>query len=155
MKTALVLAFILNSGLAKEPPKEDAAKKEVEKLQGEWIVDHAEKEGKKLSDEDRRKLSEFFLTKVIVKDDTVQLWLSNKGAEAQGGDWIRFEIDPGKKPGRIRINDFRAIYSTSGDTLKICFKDPAASEKSDEVPTSFDTNMGSDWYLFVLKREKK
>lgn len=155
MKTALVLAFVLNSGLAKEPPKEDAVKKEVEKLQGEWIVDHAEQEGKKLSEDDRRKLSEFFLAKVVIKDETAQLWISHKGQEAQGGEAFPFELDLSKKPSRIRINDFRAIYSVAGDTLKVCFREPALSEKKDVVPTSFDTNMGSDWYLFVFKREKK
>ena len=98
MKTALVLAFIVSFGFAKEPPKEDPAKKVIEKLQGEWIVDHA---------------------------------------------------------GRIRIKDFYGIYLLDGDTLKVCFKDQPGSDKQDEVPTAFDTNMGADWYLFVFKREKK
>lgn len=155
MKTALLLAIVLNSGFAKEPPKDDAAKKEIEKLQGEWIVDHAEKEGKKLTEKERRDLSEFFLTKVVVKDDTVQLWISNKGEEAQGGDASTFQLNVSEKPNRIRINDFRAIYSVTGDKLQVCFKDPASPEKPDEVPTSFDSNMASDWYLFVFKREKK
>lgn len=155
MKTALVLAFIVSFGFAKEPPKEDPAKKVIEKLQGEWIVDHAEKEGKKLSEEERRKLSEFFLTKAVITDETVQLWLSHKGEDAQGADALPLEVDPGKKPGRIRIKDFYGIYLLDGDTLKVCFKDQPGSDKQDEVPTAFDTNMGADWYLFVFKREKK
>jgi uncharacterized protein (TIGR03067 family) len=157
MKSALLLAVALGFGFAKEPPKEDAVKKEIQKLQGEWVVAHAEKEGKQLSEDERKKLSEFFLTKVIIKDETVQIWISDKGKEPTAGEATPFEVDLSKKPSRMLIKDsVMAIYSLDGDNLKVCLKySDKFSTKAEDLPTSFDTNMNADWYLFAFKREKK
>ncbi len=156
MKPALLLALSLSFGFVKEPPKEDAVKKEIAKLQGEWAVEHAEKEGKKLSEDERKKLSEFFLTKVVIKDDTAQFWISNKGGDPTAGDPISFELDLVKKPKRILVKDsILAIYSLDGDSFKVCLKGDKFSTKLEDLPTSFDTNMNADWYVFAFKREKK
>ena len=155
MKSLLLLAIAVGFSAAKDTPKDDAVKAEVKKLQGEWIVAHAEKEGKKLSEEERKKLSEYFLTKISIKDETMRFWISEKGKEDKAGEPTTFELNLSKKPKRILIKDVTlAIYSVDGDTLKACVKGDF-STKPDDLPTSFDTNMNADWYLFVFKREKK
>jgi uncharacterized protein (TIGR03067 family) len=149
MKTALVLLIAL--GLAKD----DAVKKEMDKLQGEWKVAGAQKDGKDLTEADRRKLSDFFLVKAVIKDDTVQLWIQEKENDAKGGDAIRYQLDLTKNPKTIQLgDDLPAIYSLDGDTLKVCFHDEL-SKKTEDRPTSLDTSKNDRAYLFILKRAKK
>src|SRR5438128_2108458 len=151
MKSALLLALAVGLGVPKE---DDAAKKELAKMQGEWTVVSAEKGGKKLSEDERRKLSKFFLTKVVIADDKVTLWISEDNAESKEGTPAPLVIDPSKNPKLLTAGETPVIYALEGDTLKICL-DEELSKKPEDVPSSFDTSKNEKWYLFVMKRVKK
>lgn len=154
MKTALVLAIALGLGTPRDTPKEqDEIKQEISRLKGEWESTGAEKGGQKLNEEERRKLSEFFLTKVAFTDDTIQLWIEHKGAEAKPSEAIAYTLDLSKKPRQMKFDRFTIIYAVDGDTFKACFTDD--NEMHGTPPASFDTNTNEKAYLFLFKRVKK
>src|SRR5260221_13158711 len=120
MKAAFLFAGVAGLGLLQNVRAEDAAKKDLAALQGEWTVASAEKGGKKLTEDERRKLSDYFLTKMVIKDEQITFWISEKGAETKEGSPTPFEIDPARKPKTARCGDLLAIYTLDGDTLKVC-----------------------------------
>ncbi len=126
--------------------QDDAAKKELEKFQGNWQLISMEREGKKTPPEDAKKLT---LTiqgnKFILRKDAVVI--------SEGS----MTLDPTKKPKEIdetistdpnKVKTFLAIYEIDDEQPKICF---AAAGK--DRPTSFSS--GSGQLLQVWKREKK
>ena len=150
---ALAVGFVLVQAARAD---DDAVKKDLAAMQGEWVVAGAEQGGKKLSEEDRRKLSDWFLSKMVIKDDQVTYWIGEKGGEAKEGQPTAFEIDPTKKPKTIRQGqNILGIYSIEGDTLKICVHGDFSKERQPEDrPTSFDTSKNENAYLFIFKRKK-
>src|SRR5437899_3331470 len=99
MKSLLVFALAAGFGIAKEPTQEDAVKQEIAKLQGEWIVVHTEKDGKKLSEAERKILGTqsgdaYLLRKAIFTHRTVQLWIqTNNGMPDKFGEPTTYTID--------------------------------------------------------------
>jgi uncharacterized protein (TIGR03067 family) len=150
MKATLMLAIAVGLGV---PREDDAVKKELAKLQGEWVVAGAEKGGKKLSEDERRKLSKFFLTKVVVTDDKWNCWISEDNAEPKEGMPQDLTLDPSKSPKRMMFGPNPAIYQVEGDTLKVCCDGNFSKEESD-IPTAFDTSKNENWYCYILKKKK-
>lgn len=150
MKAALLVAIAVGLGV---PREDDAVKKELAKLQGEWVVASAEKGGKKLSDDERKKLGKFFLSKVVVTDDKYVAWIGEDGGDPKEGQPGPIVIDPSKSPKTITFSDVPAIYTIEGDTLKVCCNEMFSKEGND-VPTSFDTSKNEAWYCFILKKKK-
>jgi uncharacterized protein (TIGR03067 family) len=129
----------------------EAVKKDLEALKGTWMVVSAEKDGKKLTDEQLKGIT-----------------LTYDGAgktSVKKGDQLLFEgtikIDPTKKPktldatqtseGENKGKTFLGIYEIQGDTLKICSAEPAKKDR----PAEFSSKPGSGHFLRVYKREKK
>ena len=156
MKAAIPIALGLAIALVQTARADDAAKKDLAALQGEWVVAGAEMGGKKLSEDDRRKLSDWFLTKMVIKDDQVTYWIGEKGGEAKEGQPTPFKIDPAKTPKTIRQGqNILGIYSVEGDTLKICvYSDFSKQPQPEDQPKSFDTSKSDTAYLFIFKRKK-
>jgi uncharacterized protein (TIGR03067 family) len=142
------------AGGAPRDAKDDAIKKDIAALQGEWNVVGAEKDGKKLSDEERKKLSEFFFTKVEIQDSTMKIWLKKGDDEPKAGDFVAFSVDPTKKPAVMTVGETPLIYKIDGDKLIVCFRDPFSKDAAD-LPTEFDTGKNQLWYAFELKKAKK
>lgn len=144
-------ALVLCAGVSLLVAADDDAKKDLEALKGNWTVVSAERDGKKLTDEQ-------------LKD--VMLTLDGTGkATVKKGDQVLFDgtikIDPTKKPkaldttqtsdGENKGKTLLGIYELDGDTLKICTAEPAGKDR----PTEFSSKPGSGNFLRVYKREKK
>jgi uncharacterized protein (TIGR03067 family) len=128
--------------------RDDAAKKDLEKFQGNWQLISMERDGKKTPQEDAKKITltiqgnKFVLRKdaVIISEGTMTL-VSTKKPKA-----IDETITTGPNKGKV----FSAIYEIDGEHHKICFAAPGK-----ERPTAFSSLPGSGQLLQVWKREKK
>jgi uncharacterized protein (TIGR03067 family) len=125
---------------------EDAAKKDLEKFQGNWSLISAERDGKKTPEEDTRKIKlaiqgdMFVLRKdgVIISEGTMTLDASKKPRT------IDETITAGPNKGKV----FLAIYEIDDEKHKVCF---AAAGK--DRPTAFSSRNGQ--LLQVWRRDKK
>jgi uncharacterized protein (TIGR03067 family) len=123
----------------------DAAKKDLEKLQGDWKVEKAQRGGMDAPANVLEKLT------LVVKGDSMTV--------SEGGvrdEKAAITLDPGKSPAAIDIKPARAgrdtvlgIYKLDGDSLTLCWAKDGAR------PTDFASKEGSNHVLFVLKRIKK
>ena len=125
------------------------AKKELEKIQGTWVVTSAEYNGGRVSAERAKTM------KLICKDDKYVQTEGDK--EVEKGS---HKLDPSKKPKHmdITITDGEhkgktqlGIYELEGDSLRICVN--RAGEK--ERPAEFAAKPNTGYVMVVLKREKK
>jgi uncharacterized protein (TIGR03067 family) len=141
--TALTVALLLAAD-----PKDDAAKKDLEKFQGKWALISAQRDGKKTPDEEAKKI------KLTIQGNKFVLY---KDAEVISEG--TFTLDPAKKPKQIdetatagpnKGKTFLAIYEIDEEHQKICFAAPGK-----ERPTDFSSEPGSGHLLQVWKREKK
>jgi uncharacterized protein (TIGR03067 family) len=142
-----VLVAVTRLLLAGDAPKEDAAKKDQDRLQGTWVVVAAERDGRPL---DRIKGGKLMI------DGNGFVIQTASGAELKG----TFMLDPTKKPkamdlqhdaGLLRDKTWKAIYQVDGGDLKICY---AEADSGKDRPTEFTTALGSGFLLTVLKRDK-
>ena len=142
------IALILAAGLlvAAQAPKEDAAKADLAKLQGEWVMTSKTYDGQETPAEDlkafRRKIEGNKYAVTITKGDNVQ---TIKGT---------FTLDPTKKPKVIdvkpdEVEAIKGIYEVDGDTQKLCM---AAHDA--ERPAEFASKEGTRQTLIVWKRVK-
>ena len=140
LPSALLAGLCLAAGAS-----QDAAKKDLEALQGTWSVVTLENDGTPLPPE-AIKGSTF-----VVKGDRYTL----KG----GADTFRgmLRLDPSKKPKALDatfVDDdgkdkgkAQGIYELAGDRLRICWRE------GDRRPAEFASKPGSGARLIVLKRQ--
>jgi uncharacterized protein (TIGR03067 family) len=145
---ALIAGAALLGGGARaiaDDKKDDAAKDEMKKLDGNWQLVASEHDGEKAPAEAIK------TAKVATKAGKVTM--SVDGKTVMEAD---FTIDPTKKPktidatattGADKGKKTLGIYEFDGDTFKVCY-----SEK--ERPTEFSAKKGSGNTLDVYKREK-
>jgi uncharacterized protein (TIGR03067 family) len=134
--------------IAADDKKDDAAKKDVEKLQGEWAMSSHEYNGEKLADDQVKNY------KRTVKDDHFAVDLADKTI-VEG----TFTLDASKKPRTIDITlesrdqkgkKMLGIYEIDGDTYKVCLAAPDI-----ERPGEFVSKPDSSHALTTWKRVKK
>jgi uncharacterized protein (TIGR03067 family) len=132
----VVLFLMLSTGVAQD----DAAKKDLDALQGVWQMVSMEIEGKALPADE---IKGFKLT-----------FKGNQGSHSGRDGKIEeatIKLDPSKKPKAIDMTTqgktLVGIYSIEGDNLKICSAKPGGNR-----PTEFKG--GKDVVYYVLKREK-
>jgi uncharacterized protein (TIGR03067 family) len=136
MWRALVLTAAVVA-IAADPPKDDASKKDLERLQGVW--DQVTDDGSP------------FVCRVVISG-TKLTYIIHPG-EFPG----TLKIDATKKPATMDVAfkkdlpTLYGIYEVKGDTLRICFTD----EKGKERPKEFDAKKGSPYTLWVFKRAKE
>jgi uncharacterized protein (TIGR03067 family) len=140
----IAVAILIGAAL----PAQDA-KKDLEKMQGEWTIVSVEQGGKKKApDEEFKKL------KLTI---TGEEWKVRSGDEEKIK--MTFKIDPSKDPKTIDLTIksggkvSRGIYKLEGDTLTVCrtFADA-------ERPKEFKTPAGEQaaaGQLIVWKRAKE
>ena len=127
--------------------QDDAAKKELKKLEGTWATVSIEAAGQKVTEEEKIKTRKLTTTgdkyRLKVGDETVQGTI---------------EINPSKKPKTIDVKPdsgnnkgktLLGIYELDGDSLKVCLA-PAGKDR----PTAFATAAENAQQLVVYKREK-
>jgi uncharacterized protein (TIGR03067 family) len=125
-------------------PAQDA-KKEAEKLQGQWVGVSWETRGFQHPAEAAQQ------RKLTVKGDG---WIVKQGDEPENK--AAFKIDPSKDPKTIdltfeqgKFRKMHGIYKLEGDTLTVCL-----TRDNKERPKEFKTSK-EDGILMVWKRGKK
>jgi uncharacterized protein (TIGR03067 family) len=145
------LWFLVTAGLllAADAPRDEAAMKDLERMQGDWAADSYVQDGMEVPRDDAQAL---FRT---VKGNAYTVFRFSK-AIGKG----TFTLDATKRPRAIEARPAAAkgaapppvlgIYELDGDTLKLCFAAPGK-----ERPAAFTSPPGSGHVLSVWKREKK
>jgi uncharacterized protein (TIGR03067 family) len=139
----LILGTVLTTGVLLVSGVLAQDKKEIEKLEGKWVVVSAERDGKAWD-----------TVKGAVRVNTGDKYvLTPKEGKGIPGT---MKIDPSKKPktmdmssteGNFKDKTLLGIYEVDGDTLRICFAEPGK-----ERPTEFASKAGV--VLVIHKREK-
>jgi uncharacterized protein (TIGR03067 family) len=135
--------------------------KELDKLQGTWVLVGGEEKGTVLTEEDARKERE----SIAIKGDRFTI---TRG-DARGNCTIR--LDPSKKPAHMDIvfteeaGEFKgkanhAIYRLDGDRLTICVSRKFKPNKPEERPERFTTRREDNKNLpglvmGIYQRQKK
>jgi uncharacterized protein (TIGR03067 family) len=137
----VVIGFLMG---ADQPS--DAAKKDLEKFQGEWKPEKAQRGGEDAPPE--------LFNKLLIKFSGSTLLIDSGEAR---DDKAAITLDPSRSPAAIDIKPVGegkdtalGIYKFDGDTLTLCW-----SRRGGERPTEFQSKKGSEQILFVLKRQKK
>src|SRR5579871_3619417 len=132
--------------IAADNPKEDSAKKDLERIQGTWKIVKLEANGEQAPAEIVAKL------KLVFKDNKLTFTPGEPGFTN-----YTIKLDPSTKPasfdmthadGKNKGKTQKGIYALERDNLKICFGD------TDERPKEFTAKAKSKQALYVLKRDK-
>jgi uncharacterized protein (TIGR03067 family) len=127
---------------------QDAAKKEMAQLEGEWSMVSGEANGRSMPEaavKTGKRVARQGETTIFIGG---QVYLKAK-----------FSIDPSKKPqaidyimteGPTKGKAHLGIYELDGDTLKFCFAAPGKDR-----PAEFTAKLGSQQTMSVWKRAKK
>jgi uncharacterized protein (TIGR03067 family) len=126
--------------------KEDAVAKDMKLLQGDWVMQAFENNGKPISAEETKKI------KLTIKGDRYLVTIGERKLE------LTFKIDPAKKPKAIDLtmdqgekkSVTHGIYEVSADTFKVCRPTEAGKER----PTEFSTKEGSGLAMSSYQRAK-
>jgi uncharacterized protein (TIGR03067 family) len=139
----LVAALTISTAGAQD----DAAKKELKKLEGTWATVSIEAAGQKVTDADKIKTR-----KLTTKGEKYTLKVGDETVQGT------IEINPTKKPktmdvkpdsGSNKGKTLLGIYELEGDNLRICLAPPGKDR-----PTEFASEAGTAHQLVVYKREK-
>jgi uncharacterized protein (TIGR03067 family) len=151
MTRVVVSAVVLFGALAtaadkKADPLSKDAKKELEKLQGEWVFKEGQRHGKKVEASDKKLVLEIKGTKWILQGQ-------------EKGEFVA--IDPTTDPKCFDLGSAEegtkgqareGIYKIDGDTLTVCIHEGKGKQR----PTRFETTAEQpDTMLAVFERVKK
>jgi uncharacterized protein (TIGR03067 family) len=129
---------------------DDATKKDLEALQGEWRASEVTSEGQKTSDTEAR------MFRIGVKGDVLTLGAGGEDRKA------RFKIDPAKTPKEIDLtwldgpgkgSTIPGIYAIEKGRWKLCVPNPRKEEAGDR-PKTFTAAAGEGRMLFLLEPAK-
>lgn len=146
MKTKLLMVVAVGVLVAAGGRTEENPKKELEKHTGTWQAVSVERDGKKLPDEEVKKV------KLTVKGENYTYQVG--GQEIEG----KHTLNPAKKPKQIDAvrtkgsnagETLKGIYELDDQTFKVCFA-PVGKDR----PTEFVTKEGDGRRLMTFKREK-
>jgi uncharacterized protein (TIGR03067 family) len=148
MATLSIAVVSLAVGALIAADSEDA-KKDLDKLQGTWVLVAGKRDGKKFTEEEVKK------TKLFIKGETFRIPESSAATSEDG----TFNFDPSKKPKEINATTgsgpdkgktWQGIYKLAADKYKACFAPPGKDR-----PTEFSSKAGSGHLLQLWKREKE
>ena len=152
MKARFLVMVCASLVLVADSSKEEAAKREREKLQGVWILVAEEFDGKKTFPKEGVKVS----MRVEIKGDKYALTVEEGKEMTSVGGAVKF--DPSQKPKAVdfqfeqfgRKTPVEGMYELDGDNLKLCFQ----IFEGEPRPKDFSTKKDSGQALMVWKREK-
>jgi uncharacterized protein (TIGR03067 family) len=143
MKLLLIVALLT---IATDKEK-DQAKKDLDSLQGTWVMAGLEVEGKQVPEE---KITGTTLT---IKGDRYIVKVKDTAHE------VTIKLDPAKKPKAIDMyfpdgpelpKLAKGIYEVDGDTFKIC----RAQAPGQDRPREFVTETNTGRFIVTWKRQK-
>lgn len=149
MRTYIPVVLTAILLIAADGPQDDAVKKDLEKLQGTWVLVSAERDGKKLSEEEVKK------TKITIKNDTFVFPDASGIGTSQKGIIKLFPSKTPKWMDSKATNDKAkevtslGIYEFTSDGYKVCFAPPGKDR-----PKEFTSTPGSGHIHQVWKRQK-
>jgi uncharacterized protein (TIGR03067 family) len=152
MKTALLVMLSAGLALAADTPKEDPAKRELEKFQGTWNLVGVEKDGKKSFPKEGEKVG----VRVEIKGDKYTLTAEMGKEKSSAEGTFKFDATPTPKTLDFKYEGFgrktpvEGLYEVDGDSLKLCFQ----ISEGEPRPKEFVTKEGSGRVLMTWKREK-
>jgi uncharacterized protein (TIGR03067 family) len=149
---AAVLALFLGGGVGGADDKEDAAKKELKAMEGNWQVVREEQGGRPTPKPVIQNLR-------IVVEGNAMAWYIGNPKPPQTAD---FKVDPTNDPRTIDAEITKGsfigkkmlgIYKLDGDTLEICWGEPGNEKR----PTKFTTRpgVGAGNRYITYKRDKE
>jgi uncharacterized protein (TIGR03067 family) len=150
MKKALVLLVLLLPCPAGAGDNKEG-KKELDKIQGTWIMTELKYNGKDLSGDEKSKF------KLVFKGDLGTVEAGEELTKEYAK--LTLKLDPTAKPSLIDMKILagsqkdaviEGIYQLKGDELRIC-----ANIFGNDRPLRFEAPEGSSLVLVVLKREGK
>jgi uncharacterized protein (TIGR03067 family) len=126
--------------------KDDAGKKDLEKLQGTWTYVSVESNGQKITEDQLTKMSITYSgDKWAVKEDGK---VAHAGTQKLDPSKTPHEIDSLITEGEGKGTTMLGIYEFKGDTFRVCF-DPQGKER----PKEFTPKEGQ--FAGVIRRAKK
>jgi uncharacterized protein (TIGR03067 family) len=147
MRNSLLIGFAAIAIAATAAEVNDAVKKDMAQLQGEWSMTSGSADGQPMPDEMLKQMK-----RVCKGDETTTMMGAQMFMKA------KFAIDPSKKPktidyqmtdGFTKGQKQLGIYEVDGDTFKVCFGAPGG-----ERPTDFANKPGDHRTTSVWKRVK-
>ena len=141
--------LVAGAGLPRDKPKKD-----LDLLQGAWVIVGKEFMGKKATKEDVKKLS----GEMVIKGALVTQWADDAG-DKYVISTCTWKLNPKPRPKRIDLaytgGEFKgekslAIYELKGDTLRVCY-----SMDNENRPTEFAGKADGKALLLTYKRVKK
>ena len=148
MKRRTMLAVTVSCLLGAGPVQDEASKKELQKLEGIWVLTSLTSGGKEVA-----KVANF----------NVRMVFKGERFTVKAGDKIlgegTFKIDPSQKPkameqtsatGPGKGKTSLGIYELDGDTLRTCFTPAGKTDR----PKEFGSKAGTEHELATYKREK-
>ena len=143
-----LLMLLTASLLSAADARTDASKKDLEALQGDWVMVSCERDGIKMSAEEvktyRRTVQKNKYTVVIAGEDGVQ---KLNGTITLDPTKTPKTIDAVRTEGPSKGKAMRGIYAFAGDKQNVCFA-PVGKER----PTDFISKAGTGHVLTVWKR---
>jgi uncharacterized protein (TIGR03067 family) len=147
MRTRVLLAVGLVALLGADTAKKEGGK-DLDKLQGDWVMESSQRDGKKMPAEELGKIK-----RTIAGD---KMTITRDGDVIAKGT---IKVDAAKKPKAIDVTfsnqageeqTIRGIYEVDGDRQKVCYAPPGMDR-----PKEFSAEAGSGHTMSVWKKEKK
>jgi uncharacterized protein (TIGR03067 family) len=145
-RRTIALMLALMGVAAADRPRDEAAKKDLEQLQGTWTMAALEVDGKLVPE------AKLKGTTLIIKGNKYIVKVRNQTHETA------FQLDPTKKPKEIDMTFaegankdrvHKGIYALEGDTFKLC----RGQQPDRERPTEFGTWPDTGIFLVTWKRQ--
>jgi uncharacterized protein (TIGR03067 family) len=146
---ALLATVVVGApGGGADAAKPDAAKKDIEKVQGSWTMVFAADSGRALP------AADIANHQLVMRGDKYTLFKEEDKIHDHG----TFTLDPTRCPRAIDITEDqgpnkgttnRGIYLLDGNTFIVCYNLPHMGR-----PTEFTSRPGSTVFLFIYKRDR-
>jgi uncharacterized protein (TIGR03067 family) len=148
-----VLALFVAAGVGAGDDKEDAAKKELKALEGNWKLTRQEQRGSLTPKPVVANL------RIVIEGDQMSWYIGNP-APNQTAD---LKVDPSKEPKTIdaeitsnsaKDKKMLGIYKLTKDTLEICWGEPGGDKRPTKFTSRPGVGAGNTYDKYEREKEK-